>query len=46
MITATVVILVVSHLVAAWLFIRRERSTPSLGEAYREESSNRNSDPL
>jgi len=40
------VILVVSHLVAAWLFIRRERSTPSLGEAYRDETLNRHSDPL
>lgn len=46
MITATFIILTVSHLVAAWLFIRRAGSVPTLGEAYRDETLNRHSDPL
>lgn len=46
MITAAVIFIVVSHVIAAWLYIRREQSQPTLGEAYRDENLNRNSDPL
>lgn len=45
MITAAL-ILIVSHALAAWLYIRRESGTPTLGEAYREENFNQHSDPL
>jgi hypothetical protein len=45
MITAAV-ILFVSPVLAAWLVIRREQSTPTLGEAYRDENLNQHSDPL
>lgn len=45
MITAAVIILIVSPALAAWLVIRREQSTPTLGEAYRDETNN-HLDPL
>lgn len=35
-----------AHVIGAWLYLRREQSTPTLGEAYRDENLNRHSDPL
>jgi hypothetical protein len=38
--------LLAGHAAALWWYVRRESSTPSLGEAYRDETLNRHSDPL
>lgn len=38
--------LAAAHVLAVWFFIRREQATPTLGEAYRDETLNQHSDPL
>lgn len=44
--TVFIFCLVAVHVIAAWIYIRRAQSTPTLGEAYRDENLNRHSDPL
>lgn len=46
MIALLTVCFVAAHVVAAWLYIRQQQAAPDLGEAYREETLNRHSDPL
>lgn len=46
MITLLIICFVAAHIVGAWLYLRREQSTPTLGEAYRDENLNQHSDPL
>ena len=46
MIITLFILLLVSHAVAAWIYFRRTQSTPTLGEAYRDETLNQYPDPL
>ena len=46
MITLLFAAFVAAHVIGAWLYIRRTQAEPTLGEAYRDETLNRHSDPL